>query len=309
MFSVIIPTYNRTNFLSNAVQSILVQQFRSFEIIIVDDHSDPAYQSELREIKCLDNRIRVIHMEVNQGVSSSRNEGIKLARGEYILFLDDDDSFFGPVFEEALMKFNKEEVDVVIIPSEAHPNSNKDLFHYHVVKQTLKLQPFSRSYSLFNLHLVLKYPPQINSMVFHKKIFDTHQFDVQIEFGEDIYLWLGLICNGVVFSRKLGRDKGVKALIRVHGKNHLSQTSDENVISILKKIREQFARDKEILAIINLKLIVRYLLMRDYKKLFGTLTPSLRNPMTFLWTVGSQFRVKFSIFLSFYIWKYTGIDI
>ncbi len=90
LLSVIVPVYNVEAYLNRCVDSILAQTYRNLEIILVDDgtkdHSD-----EICDVyAAMDSRVRVIHKE-NGGLSSARNAGLDIARGEYIGFVDSDD--------------------------------------------------------------------------------------------------------------------------------------------------------------------------------------------------------------------------
>ena len=85
--SVIIPTYNRAGCLREAVDSVLFQEFRGFELIVVDDGSTDGTSQLLRKYG---GSIRVLRQE-NRGVSAARNAGIAASRGELIAFLDSDD--------------------------------------------------------------------------------------------------------------------------------------------------------------------------------------------------------------------------
>ena len=89
LFSVIIPTYNRANILSRAIDSVLAQTYRNFELIVVDDGST---DETLRLLESYGNKITVLAQQ-NKGVSSARNFGIICAAGEVITFLDSDDSW------------------------------------------------------------------------------------------------------------------------------------------------------------------------------------------------------------------------
>ncbi len=90
LFSVIIPVYNRPDFLRHAIQSVLAQSFSDFELIVVDDGSFEPAAASLRDMT--DSRLRLF-FQPNSGVSSARNNGIRNSRGEYLAFLDSDDSF------------------------------------------------------------------------------------------------------------------------------------------------------------------------------------------------------------------------
>ncbi|MFP4473093.1 MAG: glycosyltransferase family 2 protein [Candidatus Omnitrophota bacterium] len=88
MFSVIIPTYNRCQRLRKAVDSVLTQTWDDWELIIVDDGSTDMTADMLAEYA--DPRIRYVRQE-NQGPSAARNHGLRLARREWVAFLDSDD--------------------------------------------------------------------------------------------------------------------------------------------------------------------------------------------------------------------------
>jgi glycosyltransferase involved in cell wall biosynthesis len=94
--SVVIPTYNRANFLSSCLQSVLNQTVRVDEIIVVDDGSNDHTQDVLKEfnIKCL--------YQKNSGVSKARNVGICAAKNDWIAFLDSDDVWHPTKIEEHL---------------------------------------------------------------------------------------------------------------------------------------------------------------------------------------------------------------
>lgn len=88
-FSIIIPVYNTEKFLHACIDSVLAQKFADFELILVDDGSTDSSGRICDEYK--DPRIKVIHRE-NSGVSVARNIGINAASGEYMMFVDADDT-------------------------------------------------------------------------------------------------------------------------------------------------------------------------------------------------------------------------
>lgn len=89
-FSVVIPLYNKEKHIKRTIESVLSQTFGNFEIIIVDDGSSDNGVIEVK--KCNDPRINLVRQQ-NRGVSAARNKGIKLAKYDYIAFLDADDSW------------------------------------------------------------------------------------------------------------------------------------------------------------------------------------------------------------------------
>lgn len=88
-FSVIIPLYNKEDYIVDTLQSVLNQDFSNFEIIVVNDCSTDNSLSVIQQIK--DSRIRVLNHPENQGLSATRNTGISVAQGELVGLLDADD--------------------------------------------------------------------------------------------------------------------------------------------------------------------------------------------------------------------------
>jgi len=89
--SVIIPTFNRPVLLAQAVKSILHHKFRVTEIIIIDNGSDDEHRDEISRIANSHDSITLVRLPSNKGPGYARNTGISISRGDWILFLDDDD--------------------------------------------------------------------------------------------------------------------------------------------------------------------------------------------------------------------------
>ena len=88
--SVIIPVYNRQNYVQECIESILAQTYDNFEIILIDDGSSDRTVAICREMAEKDARIKVLEQQ-HRGVSAARNVGIETANGEYLFFIDSDD--------------------------------------------------------------------------------------------------------------------------------------------------------------------------------------------------------------------------
>ena len=111
-FSVIIPTYNRIDFLKKAIDSVLRQTYQDFEIIIVNDN--PGDKSTVDILVAKYDKIKVIHHESPKGGNAARNTGILYSKGEIIAFLDDDDTWLPEKLNYHLKEHeNQQEAGVV----------------------------------------------------------------------------------------------------------------------------------------------------------------------------------------------------
>src|SRR5829696_8499022 len=100
LVSVVIPCYNQAHFLGEAIESVLSQSYRHFELIVVDDGST----DETSEVASRYEGVRLIRQE-NQGLSGARNTGIGHSGGEFLVFLDADDRLLLGALEAGLRCF------------------------------------------------------------------------------------------------------------------------------------------------------------------------------------------------------------
>lgn len=115
--SVIIPTYGRPDNLDRAIKSVINQTYNQWELIIVDDN-DPNSEGRICTEQVMlkysdDTRIRYIKHEKNKNGSAARNTGIRVATGDIVSFLDDDDEYVDCRFEKCMMTLNKLRSDTV----------------------------------------------------------------------------------------------------------------------------------------------------------------------------------------------------
>jgi glycosyltransferase involved in cell wall biosynthesis len=99
LVSVYMPTKNRLASLREAVASVLAQGHRELELIVVDDGSSDGTPDYLHQLSRTESRLRFVRHDVSAGPPAARNAGIRLARGEFVTGLDDDDRFLPPRIE------------------------------------------------------------------------------------------------------------------------------------------------------------------------------------------------------------------
>lgn len=112
LVSVIVPVYNVEKYLKKCVTSIMENSFKNLEIILIDDGSTDNSGQLCNELANMDSRIKVIH-KTNGGLSSARNAGLDIARGDYISFVDSDDYIDKDMLSKMLDKAIEYDADIV----------------------------------------------------------------------------------------------------------------------------------------------------------------------------------------------------
>ena len=91
MVSIITPSHNASKFISECINSVLLQTYKDWEMIIVDDLSDDNSVEIIKSFSEKDSRIKLIELDKNGGPAKARNRAIKESKGDFIAFLDADD--------------------------------------------------------------------------------------------------------------------------------------------------------------------------------------------------------------------------
>jgi len=109
LVSIITPCYNSAKFLKETIDSVLIQTYPYWEMIIIDDNSRDSSREIIEGVILKENRIKSIYLNENIGPAAARNVGFKEAKGKYIAFLDSDDLWMSNKLEEqiAFMQTNK----------------------------------------------------------------------------------------------------------------------------------------------------------------------------------------------------------
>ncbi|WP_147678593.1 glycosyltransferase family 2 protein [Algibacter pacificus] len=202
MVSIIIPTYNRSHVIENALQSILKQTYSNWECVIVDDGSIDNTLPVLKKYTEKDARFKVLSRssDITKGASSCRNIGLFFSKGDYIIFLDSDDYLMETCLENRVLEFERnrdkdflvfpmaikkkgEIIDYKIPESESYLN---DFLNYKLHWQTMcpiwkkefiqNLKGFKASYPRLNdpeLMIRALLVPNVKFKVFTKANYDT----------------------------------------------------------------------------------------------------------------------------------------
>jgi glycosyltransferase involved in cell wall biosynthesis len=125
--SIIIPIYNMENYLEECIESIIEQSYKNIEIILINDGSTDKSEIICRKYQIKDTRIKLISSK-NKGVSNARNLGIEASTGEYISFIDPDDTVDKKYIEKLLIHMKKYCCDIVFcLEKDVYPELKKVL--------------------------------------------------------------------------------------------------------------------------------------------------------------------------------------
>ena len=113
LVSIIVPVYGVEQYLKECTDSILAQTYQDLEIILIDDASPDNCGAICDEYAARDNRVKVIHKK-NGGAASARNAGLEIARGDYICFVDGDDTISPDYIEILLQKITGDSADIAV---------------------------------------------------------------------------------------------------------------------------------------------------------------------------------------------------
>ena len=223
LVSVIIPTRNRPTLLRAAIDSVLSQTRPADQIVVVDDASDGA--TWLPAIEALSPTIEVVRRAQRGGAAATRNEGLDWARGDYLLFLDDDDLIAPELIEKglAVLAANADADGVffryrTIVSSDAsndrtpfvaeRPSLRRAIFDGEdpLARATLE----HRRATAFLRHLV-----PVHSGFLRRSAVDEVRFLDSLRQGEDTHFWISLVAAG----RRFVLDDHPYAIIRRHAGN------------------------------------------------------------------------------------------
>lgn len=234
LFSVIVPVYNSHQYIEDCLNSVIRQSFADFEVVIVDDGSTDSSLSICQKYLS-DSRCRIIRHSENRGAAAARNTGIAEARGDYVLFLDNDDWWDDP---NALMMIAFEieryrSPDLLCFPMGEY-YEDSDSLNLSVVALPDGYGPHSSYYDLMGM-MVSKgyfYSSASGKAVKRSLIVDSHlEFDATLKYNEDSE-WSRLLLKNASSAGWLDRP------FYIYRKNSsVSQSSSPDNLAVLECLR------------------------------------------------------------------------
>lgn len=182
--SVIIPVFNTGKYLNKCINSIINQTIKNIEIICVNDCSTDNSLEILQDFAKKDNRIKVIDLKENKGVSNARNTGIDLAEGKYLYLIDSDDWIDENYLEEMIKKINEVNSDIIINANFVNEYDDESKKAYS------KFNFLTKDFEVFDSKTVQRFfPPVIWTRLYKRNYLNKYKFRFpMVKCGaEDIY--------------------------------------------------------------------------------------------------------------------------
>lgn len=242
LVSVIMPVYNASDFIEEAIESVLSQEYTKWELLVINDGSID--DSEFKILKFKDLRIHYFKQS-NMGVSAARNLGLKNMSGEYFCFLDADDMFTTQSISSRISIFNNS-------PQTMFVDGTVDIYDK-------KLQCIYEKYIPKKVDDVIAELCKLSGNVFFgpswmckRDLKIDYKFDENISHGEDLYFYMKYTCQGLfgftdrtILKYRKGHTSAMSNLdglengyrqIRME-MNELSHITKQNISDFKKKSR------------------------------------------------------------------------
>lgn len=245
LFSIVIPTFNRAAFIVKAVDSVINQTFKDWEIVIVDDGSTDNTAEVVKPY--VNEQIRYIYQE-NAERSIARNHGIAESRGLYICFLDSDDWFLNDHLEKLHRSIEEHEYPAAMFYTGLYFYKDHAL-HEHVLPEKVDANPVKH---------VLFFTIYPTSSCLHRDIFNDFLFDTDMLFSEDIGLWAHVATKYPVIQVN-----SYTCVVNIHSESTTQQYAKQFKISDAEKkldvLKKKVLFKKEIKKQLERKVINKYI--------------------------------------------------
>ncbi len=249
LVSIVMPAYNCEKYVVEAINSILAQTYRNWELLVLDDGSKDNTLRIIKEFSQKDSRIKALPNGKNMGVSATRNRGIELASGEWIAFLDSDDMWKPEKIEKQFEIVEKEAAEFLFTGS-SYINEEGESF-----KGIFEVPEKVTYKKLRNQNVI-----SCSSVLVKKKYFKNIKMEKD-EMHEDYAVWLRILKLGVIAY-------GVNEPLLIY---RISKNSKSGNKMKTVKMTYKVFRFVGINPIGSVYFMIRHVLasVRKYKRIFG----------------------------------------
>ena len=240
LLSIIVPAFNIENYISRCLENLINQNYKNIEIIVVNDGSKDKTGEIIDSYAQKDSRIKVIHKK-NEGVSVARNTGIDIAKGDYIGFVDGDDTVDEEMFEVLIENAVKYDADIshcgykMVFPSRTD--------YYHNTEKTIIQSNYNGLKDLLNAD---KVEPGLWNKIYKSSLFDNIRLNPNIRYNEDLlanfYLFeksrKSVFYDKCMYNYRIR--KGSAATTKV------SQNKIQDPVLVMEEIKNYLQEDSEL---------------------------------------------------------------
>lgn len=191
--SVIIPAFNAASTISRAIDSVMLQNTESLEIIIIDDGSADHTVEVCTRLAQTNPTIRLLKMPANKGVSAARNVGIGAARGKYLAFLDADDVWLKNKLSLQLAEIRHDDAIILVSCNSRYLSESGDF-----LKEGHVNRPPVEGHEAWKTLLTYNFLPTPTVLTRRLDVLVLGGFDENLPVGEDLDLWIKLALIGKV---------------------------------------------------------------------------------------------------------------
>lgn len=191
MCSIIMPAYNSASFISEAIDSVLKQTYKNWELIIVNDGSQDDTEKIIKYYLQKDKRIKLISLALNKGVANARNQGLKSANGRYVAFLDSDDYWAKDKLKKQIEILEKSN-NTLIYTSYAIIDENNNIIKHREIKNRLFFNDILKENIVIFSSIIVK-TSDIKELYFKQEWFhEDYIFLIDAFRGENIKIGVGI---------------------------------------------------------------------------------------------------------------------
>lgn len=242
--SVIIPVYNLENWIERCVTSIMEQTFQEYEVIIIDDGSTDESEKKLLSLKAQYNDKIHVCFQKNAGQANARNNGLRIAKGKYVVFIDGDDYVSSDFLEKLYNKIHSENLDCVVCGYERvdekgnviqtiKPNIKNDL--YQIRYMTVWNKIFRREYLIDNHIYFPEGKLYEDVLVSWLTYFCSDKIGVIDDVGYKYMLRKGSSSNSRISLEKIPFEENEQALVQLLAKNLTTERKNILEYSVLSQ--------------------------------------------------------------------------
>lgn len=317
LVSIIIPTYNRANLIAETLESVLAQTYENWECLVVDDGSTDDTKNIIKKYCGDDNRFTYKLRSQNhlKGANSCRNIGIKMAKGEFLLFLDSDDLLAPNCLESRICKVEKNpDFSIHIFKTKYFKESRDDAI------KVFNKYPDSESDSYLKMFLRYDIPWQTTSMFIKRSDFNVF-FNEKLMRFQDVEFSISLLLDDSLKIKSHVNSEAdsfyrIASLLEARHLdfkflNAINKSQLELMNSVVSKLKKRFNNKTERRE--HLKLLELFYLrnFRIYILPYIThLDLSFRKLRWYLWKEGvlsTSIFFKYGIIEQMYMWEWQNI--